>query len=343
MIKTRFLTALVMGGVLLSPCSVLAIGRRSISCEAAQQGMTLSVTNGIGVDIRLACAGNIADAQVSDPSRVVVRKRGPQQLYIKPIGTINLPGNLHSSDGMTMLSVVTTTGDIYQFAIRTTSNSSYSFLDVGGSSNKKIPFTTAYKPRPLPPRLARVSPTDRLPSDRVNNPYPLVKQLPVVPQTSQPSVAFIEPEPQSQLPVASVAVPLPAQELDFTAHASPVPQPLASLSPDSKPMSSRAVDRAVQKQKPTLPFSSPNAVITTKPNSTPIAQANAIVRGLAQLRREKKVVYRDSFWLRVQDVVYLLRKGKSVEHASNQAGVPISKIKYLLTLGGDKSLAATES
>lgn len=360
--KNPVLTLMVVGGVLISPYSAMAIGRRTVTCEAAQRGMTLTVSNGIGVDIKLACAGNIADAQVSDPSRIVVRKRGPQQLYIKPIGTVDFPGNLHSSDGTTMLSVVTTTGEIYQFGIRPTSGSSYSFLDVGGHS-EHLPVTTAYRPRPLPPRFASApQPTPfhapPVPTVTAEHPYKLVKPLPLAQPVPQPLAQvpqpLAQPSPSPQLFDASVASekqspsaaasPVPQQppspsstkEPDFSASVdSPVPQQPPSASPAKEPDFSAAADSPVpQKPSPTL---STQKVALSSSSSTPASQANAIVRGLAQLRREKKIAYRSGLWFRVQDVVYLLRKGKDIEGASKQAGVPISKIQYLIALGGNKS------
>jgi hypothetical protein len=65
-----------------------------------------------------------------------------------------------------------------------------------------------------------------------------------------------------------------------------------------------------------------------------VVQANAILRGLGVARNKGQIGYQTSMWRKVQDLVYLLRLGKSTEQAAERAGVPLKVVHQLLLWGG---------
>ncbi|MGB8700844.1 MAG: hypothetical protein WCD18_15615 [Thermosynechococcaceae cyanobacterium] len=280
---------------------VQAMGRRAIDCDVARQGFTVRVAQGIGVDLRLNCGGDITDAQVSDPSRVVVRKRGPQHLYIKTIAPVSFQGNLHALDGTTMLSVVTSSGDVFQFLLAPVQAiASYSFLDIGGRQDPVFPTTTTSRPsrKQIAP-IARIQApvvvppaVSVLPAEALedNTPLPLVSK-PIVPLAK----ATLKEPPK----VATPTLPAPVA-IDV---AKPVPVIAAQVK-------------------------------TTPPKIEDThSQANALIRGLLIAKQKRQIGYQSATWMKVQDVVYRLRNGQTIAKASYRSGVALSLIERLLAWG----------
>jgi hypothetical protein len=273
----------------------LALGRRVIDCEAARRGFTVNIMRGIGVDLRLSCGGNIADVQLSDPSRVVVRKRGPQHLFIKAIVPVHFDGNLSSSNGTAMLSVIMTSGEVYQFLLHPSGGEGYSLLDIGGKK-ENLPSRSFAKKLDSPPLM---------------RPQKIVK-------------GNESPPASDSVPFVSGAIPLPEFQPDS-------PSPLKKNSPSSpdpdltivKPPLPVIPDKAIHS----------HSASTYQPLNHH-RQANALVNALviAQRSKDKKVKVSWGTYDRVQDVIWRLRKGNEITVAAKASGVSLDTIKLLLSL-----------
>lgn len=75
------------------------------------------------------------------------------------------------------------------------------------------------------------------------------------------------------------------------------------------------------------------APVLEKPVSG-IQQATALVRGLGIARNKGQIGYQTTLWRKVQDVIYLLRRGVPRYEAAQRAGVNRSVVDQLLKWGG---------
>jgi hypothetical protein len=307
-----------------------AFGRKVIDCESAERGFTVSVSNGIGVDLKIACGGDVTDIQLSDPSRFVVRKRGPQHLYVKRISTLFFPGNLSASDGSTMLSVVMTNGSLFQFRVVSGGSGGYSLLDIGGKAPLPLPMASKPKPLPIPqvPQVPEVPLQAKLPSP---------PDLPQIEETPIPTKT--EPVPQIQT-TTSTRVETQKDEKSRKHRKNqkkkdPIKtEPaiaLSEITPNSFPGFPEL--KLPEPVKP-VPSGPPIEQVKTKsfdPPSKPTALASALLKGLNTARVQRKVVYGSSLWFKTQDAIWVLRNGKSLETASQRSRVKMETLESLLS------------
>jgi len=65
-----------------------------------------------------------------------------------------------------------------------------------------------------------------------------------------------------------------------------------------------------------------------------VQQATALVRGLGIARSKGQIGYQTTMWRKVQDVIFLLRRGVPRYEAARRAGVNRSVVDQLLKWGG---------
>lgn len=65
-----------------------------------------------------------------------------------------------------------------------------------------------------------------------------------------------------------------------------------------------------------------------------VQQATALVRGLGIARNKGQIGYQTTMWRKVQDVIFLLRRGVPRYEAAQRAGVNRSVVDQLLKWGG---------
>lgn len=311
------LGAIAFSSVLATPFVANAFGRREISCDSAERGFTVKVAQGIGVDLLLNCGGPIIDVQVSDPSQVVVRRKGPQSIYVKMISPLQFQGNLHSLDGTTMLSVLTGDNKNYQFLLKPYRGiSDYSLLDIK-------PNTSSVAARPK------------------RHFTPIQAESPIA-VTTPPTISMVSDIPKP-----------PPTVIDLRGNSSPVPaevssQPRLTLVPPSVSPEPKLISKIVEANpkifapKKTIssfsgqPLPKPKQVVKVITSSLPTtghAQANALVRGLIVAKNKKQIGYQSAMWRKVNDLVYLLRIGKTLDSATIQANVPTKTVTQLLSWG----------
>jgi len=75
------------------------------------------------------------------------------------------------------------------------------------------------------------------------------------------------------------------------------------------------------------------AQVLEKPVSG-VQQATALVRGLGIARSKGQIGYQTTLWRKVQDVIFLLRRGVPRYEAARRAGVNRSVVDQLLKWGG---------
>jgi hypothetical protein len=81
------------------------------------------------------------------------------------------------------------------------------------------------------------------------------------------------------------------------------------------------------------------AQVLEKPVSG-LQQATALVRGLGIARNKGQIGYQTTLWRKIQDVIFLLRRGVPRYEAAQRAGVEARVVDQLLKWGG---VAAPES
>ncbi|MGL5064919.1 MAG: hypothetical protein ACRC62_33500 [Microcoleus sp.] len=343
------ITLLVLLTSFLDWHPVLAFGRKVVDCNSVKNGLTVSVPQGLGVDIKLSCGGDLADVRLSDESRFIVGKRGPQHLYIRRIAPLSIPGLLPSSDGSVMLTSVTTDGSVYQFRL-VSGNAGYTFLDVGAVSQP------SFKPIPPKPRLTALlpvetpAPTSSPFSIDLRNDSSLVPPV-VIDLRSRPSVAPIvttNRNSETSIPkISSATNSLPVSVASST----------ESIKPE-KPKKTKKIKLKKEKKSKLLKIEAPkiqpdnaNKPLVTSSlvasESSPVIPhiskttfsssssdlANSIVRGLAVANRTKEIGYKSTVSAKTQDLVINLRRGDSLDKAITKAGIDRKIVDRLLSLG----------
>jgi hypothetical protein len=269
---------------------VFALGKRSVSADIAEKGFTVQLSRGAGVVINLSGIGeSISKIWLSDPSKMVYSAQG-QVLYLKPIHTLDFPGNYHASDGSSLLTVVTQSGKVYQFRLVITSGSSYTALDITPArSFENYPSVTSYNPTPKR-RFNRSTVSKAIaPTPFAPKPSTVAQQVtsippvspvapPSVPKTSGPLVPspFVTDSSTTfQLPSTVATKPTPKTQVkpDVTFE-SQLPEPAPVETPKPTPT------ETPKPQAETPPKSESKAEIKTQvkptPKKTPKAKPSSI-------------------------------------------------------------------
>jgi len=194
----------------------------------------------------------------------------------------------------------------------------YKLIQVGTQAKppKAVPAARppASRPSVTPKPAAPKAPDFKLPD---NQPIQQVKVSPPKPSAEVRSVTASKPQPK------------------FPPQQSKRVRPSVKVAP--KATSKKVATPAVAAPKRSLSQSSsvrPTPALAPLNTPTGVVQANAILRGLGIARNKGQIGYQTSMWRKVQDLVYLLRLGKSKEQAAERAGVPLKVVNQLLVWGG---------
>ncbi len=79
----------------------------------------------------------------------------------------------------------------------------------------------------------------------------------------------------------------------------------------------------------------PSAVALRTPQAIAIQDANATAMGLVVAKQKGQIHPHTSLWAKVQDAIYLLRRGSSRDQAARRSGVPMSVLNQLIQWGSD--------
>ena len=356
----KYLLLSVTAGICLLPHTAQALSTRPISTEQLQgirgQIVSLKLSPGYGLVINFLPVGEtIVKAWLDDPSRIALSfdgelcqdgasctNTGANVIHLKQIQPLDLPYITHSPTGETLLTLLAEGAQgrkLYQFTIIPTNSApeytainivpetEYAPLVVGNNNSHHQPK------QPLPtvklnPRLKRsqqlnnnnlaedsnqkINPAHHpdLPSNREEKvPQSLLFPTKIDFQLKDNTILRVWKEPT-----------LPEQNSSSSSQPN-YKHPTSKNKPNSVP-----VKQAVSRRIGAMPGD-------TELSSAPFRLANDLVYGLLIATQKGEIEYHSNTYLKIQNLILLLRRGQTLEASTSQALVKRKLVNRLLDWG----------
>jgi hypothetical protein len=313
----KLFSAILSAALIGSPISAIAFGQSDVPFNIAERGMSLVVSPE-------GCVVNVTTAQITaiamtDRSSFVYTQVG-NSVYIKPIQRQQFEGVVSMGDGSTTLRIWAG-NKILRFKIRYASSGAKDINIVEG-------IRTEFAALPSKPKVAFRPPAP---------PIPAPSPQPIIPVTSAPTFVS-EPVVSQSFPLLTpVSAPTPQATPE-----SPPSEPKPLVAP-KKIKKAKKVKRSIESANKTIALVTP-PVKESKPQPT-ISPAPAralkvkhpaiaLLKGLNAARLNKTIRYQSSDWRRVQDAIFMLRQGKSLDVAVMRSRVNKKLVEKLMKMGG---------
>ncbi|MGK7947268.1 MAG: hypothetical protein AB4368_00295 [Xenococcaceae cyanobacterium] len=357
--KSLFLS--VTAGICLLPhTAAQALSARQISTEQLQgvkgQIISLKLSPGYGLTINFLPVGEtIIKAWLDDPSRIALsfdgelcqeqsncRNTGANVVHLRQIPPIDLPYITHSPTGETLLTLIAQGAQgqrkLYQFTIIPTSlapeftainvvpETEYEPLIVDNDNFSDKPQALPLQNKPP----VKLNPNPRL--EQTSSPQPDNNNLAedIIQKTT--STNHLSENPKDNLASSSSAnekfSPLFQTRIDFKLAEDKIlrvwspppknPQKTLSVRPDN------STEAKTPRTKP-----EPNSA----PQTDSLRLANDLVYGLLVATQKGEIEYHSNTYLKIQNLILLLRRGQTLEASTNQALVEMKLVRQLLDWG----------
>ena len=332
--------------VVLNTSPAWAIGKRDIPSDLAENGVSLSLSQGYGVVISLASLGQrVSTAWLSDPSQITLSSNqgactgdacaGASVLYLKPIDRLNFPGLPSALDGASLLSIITDQGKVLQFKLSVTrSVPSYTSVALVPEQQQRItpparqpnfPIQQAVIPVPEPQIVFNLPPSEK-------------EEIEILNRLTERKQKSSQSEPQEfkleeKIEVASEPPSAPPPESKPGSNSAP------SSDPEVAPKNEIETDESAPETKP-IGFAVVVAIQDSQPTPQPSVErsnqelAGALLRGLHSQRGRQEVGRRSIYSRTAQDVIWLLKKypemslAQAIARARMDENVAKNLIKY---------------